>query len=196
MFEIKMTNISKEYCLYIDDEEKTLFYSDLKLSGSYKEVLSNGNHQIRIRKKQSLTSQKKSILSYWLAALVGLYDENSISAIHSNEAIDIIIDINIQNESSFMIFDAYTNSVKKCSERYVIVKKEICEEKEKTKNVWRFIKIPIMILGAITFIPIFLLSCFLMFSSFDVPSTLLFVASSFLLFLYILYICRGIFHKK
>lgn len=196
MFEIKMTDISKEYCLYIDEEEKILSYSELKLSGSYKEFLSNGKHQIRIRKKANLTSQKNSILSYWLAALVGSYDENSISAIHSNETIDIVIDINIQNESSFMVFDAYTNSVKKCSEQYEIVKREIHKEKDKTKNVWKFIKIPIMILGAITFIPIFVLSCLLMVSSFDVPSFLLFVLSLFLLLLYVIYMYREIFHKK
>ena len=68
------------------------------------------------------------------------------------------------------------------------------KEKDKTKNIWRFIKIPIMILGAITFIPIFVLSCLLMISSFDFPSFLLFVLSLFLLLLAFCSVFFGYIH--
>lgn len=195
MFELTMENISKDYCLFVDGEKKSVVYSELKLSGTYKGILSAGTHKIQIRKEANISSVGKKILCFWCSALTSSYDENSIAATRLHKDINIVIEIDIQNESSYIVFDAYTNEIKKCSEQYSLLLKKISENKNTKKSIRKFIKTPIFILGLLTFVPLFILALVMVISLRDAPSIFLFILSSALLVMFIVYLFKEKFYK-
>ncbi len=176
MLTLSLKNVCKDYHLLIDDQE-TFFEIDSKMNGNYTGTLTEGTHKIQIYKKATNESVEQGCLLFWLSSLAYSYDHNVISARRSHINVNIVIEINIKNKEQKMIFDTYTNEVLNCSEEYNVLVKEICEDKEKSKKVKKYIHWPVFILGLGVSFPLFILSLLLMISSFDLPSLILFALS-------------------
>lgn len=176
MFTLSLENVCKDYHLLIDGQESP-FEINSKMIGTYKGLLTEGTHKIQIYKPVANESFQRGCLLHWLSALASSYDDNVISARRSHVKVNIIIEIDIKNQEQELIFDTYTNKVLNCSEEYRILLEEISEDEKKRKKVKKYIHWPVLILGVGVAVPLFLLSFFLMISSFDLLSFVLFVSS-------------------
>lgn len=184
MFCVKLKNISKDYHLFIDGEQV-----DFKLYNTtaiFSADLCKGKHKVQIKKTNTSKAFGEVFIQYLFSSLLSSYDENVVAAKGYHKIIDIIFEIDLMNENSKVIFDGESNKIVFCSEKYIVIYEDLKEDLSRRKKVRKYITWPIIVWILLLLVPLIILSVFMMIASFDMPSLLLFVITSTLLFLFLL----------
>ena len=182
MFFLSLKNACKDYQVFIDNHQVDLSFSGT--TANYYCQLSKGIHYLRI-KKQNKKIGLRTFFALWVAALVGLYDENNISTYRASNEIDILYKLHIDEIDCRCFFDTYKNNLI-CTSNYFLETKSIIIDNVTKRRFFLFVKLPIIVLSCAILVPLWFMFLFSVVKSFEfVPFLLLlFLTCLISLFIY------------
>ena len=185
MLTILVKNFSEDYQIFLN-ETKLL----PKRKGDHAKFscdLSSGKYLICI-KKEARSLKALDILEYYISSP----GEEAVMISRSASKVDVQIQAEVCHgaEEVEIVFDADTNKVTQTTGQCVLLKEECYKDEAVRRKLCKYIELPVMILGGIVFVPLWVVSVCVLITDFSGLSILLLALSSLLVVLWIGFIHR------
>ncbi|MBQ7346879.1 MAG: hypothetical protein IJW55_02900 [Clostridia bacterium] len=175
---IRQSVVDDGWQLFVDDVEMTLTYMDFTEPRAYSKVkLDPGTHTVKIEKNSSYRSVKSAMAHSfmgWLEAVSGGGSE--VEAVwNGTKNIRALYTVTVADENADLTYSFQNATLERCSVECKTVSEEVFENKQDKRRWWLTWKLPIMLLSAAVFLPLWIFSITMLIREFDFAVLLLFL---------------------
>ena len=180
--------LGEDWHLWVDDVEMSLTYMDYTEPRAYAKVeLEPGKHSIRLEKDSAYRSGKSAArcFLYGIMEAVSGGGTDVAAAWQGVKSIRACYTVFVDEMEGDFVYSFYKTTLEACSVAYEVLSETVSETRQNKIRFWLAWKLPIMLLCAIVFLPLWGLSIGMMVTDFDFPGLCLFLILTFIICVFI-----------